>query len=559
MKRHLKYIFLIVFAVVASALIYEYFNSFKSVPVLSDELTDQVNTENEIFSNKNYTLDNPHIILDPYKVSPLTALVYFETNDLTTVKVTIKGKNLDPDITNTFQQARSHSLPIYGLYPDYNNTIIIEASNKRKVINIKTNPLPNDLKDGSVINKIDTDNLYFTTNNSYPCAYDMNGHIRWYLTKKYNKDMVKLNNGHILLGSEDLISKPNYNRALIEMDLLGKIYMEYNIQNGYSNSIYEMNNGNLLVGTNNLSSETVKDNIIEINRTTGEIVKTFDLSYIIPNNDGKDWLDISSISYDPKTNSLFVTGRNKNYLINIDYNSKELNYILADNLPKQYKKYALKGNITDYPNSPSKIILDGENVTILSKDKLTTYQINSETKEVQEINNINLNSNDNINMSNNKNINSNNMIKDDQGNNILKVNNLTSVNEFYPYDIDIYTPGQGQRLGSLGESKTIKDHMLLFTSKEDITKKYNLEFVKDPNKLTVKATFNKNDKAEVILDNVLDKKTYKIDTSKHITKKNGKVETETYITEDGISGKYYIYLKINGKNYKLYKYVIFND
>ena len=49
-------------------------------------------------------------------------------------------------------------IPIYGLYADYDNTVIIRSENKEKVINIKTNPLPSDFK---YVNDSGSDNFSF--------------------------------------------------------------------------------------------------------------------------------------------------------------------------------------------------------------------------------------------------------------------------------------------------------------------------------------------------------------------------------------------------------------
>ena len=85
-------------------------------------------------------------------------------------------------------------------------------------------------------------------------------------------------------------------------------------------------------------------------------------------------------------------------------------------------------------------------------------------------------------------------------------------------------------------------------------KKYNISLYKDVYGLKVKGTFKENDDVQIILDNVLDKKTYNLLTP---TDSKKKITTSRYISEDGIKGKYYIYLRINGKIYKLHKYVNF--
>ena len=123
------------------------------------------------------------------------------------------------------------------------------------------------------------------------------------------------------------------------------------------------------------------------------------------------------------------------------------------------------------------------------------------------------------------------------------------------YANDVYTGVYGVRLGSLGESKTVGNHLLLGAKSDDeILDKYKISLYKDVFGLKVKGTFKESDDVEIILDNVLDKKTYTLIDG---TTSNKKITTSRYISEDGIKGKYYIYLKINDIIYKLHKYVNF--
>ena len=61
------------------------------------------------------------------------------------------------------------------------------------------------------------------------------------------------------------------------MDLLGKIYYEYSLEGGYHHDYYEMKNGNLLISSDDFNNSygTVEDYIVELDRKTGKIVKTF--------------------------------------------------------------------------------------------------------------------------------------------------------------------------------------------------------------------------------------------------------------------------------------------
>ena len=97
-----KYVLLIVVTFAASIFIYEYIQKSTPVDTEYDILSHQKDLENQYLANTNYTLDNPNVLLNFYGNSPLTALVVFETKDLTSVTVTVKGKDGAADITHTF-------------------------------------------------------------------------------------------------------------------------------------------------------------------------------------------------------------------------------------------------------------------------------------------------------------------------------------------------------------------------------------------------------------------------------------------------------------------------
>ena len=326
-----------------------------------NELTEKVSmvdSEYEIekkFKVNGYTLDNPNIILNPYGNSPLTALILFETEQELDVKVTITGKDKLTTYTHTFSKTKEHYLPIYGLYADSNNKIIIECGNNKKEIYIQTEKLPENmiLPTSIKANKSKlTNDLYFYTPSSsgYTVAYDVNGEVRWYLTNYALWKIDRLQNGHLLVSTERLINNPYYMTGLYEIDLLGKIYTEFSLEGGYHHDYYEMENGNLLVASDDFNNEdgTVEDYIVELDRTTGKIIKTFDLKKVLNMEDGQsenytsyDWFHNNSVWYDKKTDSITLSGRHQDAVINISYQTGELNWIIGDstNWSSEYQKY----------------------------------------------------------------------------------------------------------------------------------------------------------------------------------------------------------------------------
>lgn len=322
------------------------------------EKVSMVDSEYEIekkFKVNGYTLDNPNIILNPYGNSPLTALVLFETEQELDVKVTITGKDKLTTYTHTFSKTKEHYLPIYGLYADSNNKIIIECGNNKKEIYIQTEKLPENmiLPTSIKANKSKlTNDLYFYTPSSsgYTVAYDVNGEVRWYLTNYALWKIDRLQNGHLLVSTERLINNPYYMTGLYEIDLLGKIYTEFSLEGGYHHDYYEMENGNLLVASDDFNNEdgTVEDYIVELDRTTGKVIKTFDLKKVLNMEDGQsenytsyDWFHNNSVWYDKKTDSITLSGRHQDAVININYQTGELNWIIGDstNWSSEYQKY----------------------------------------------------------------------------------------------------------------------------------------------------------------------------------------------------------------------------
>lgn len=360
-KKIITIIISIIVLIILGSIFYSY-NNLKGkngIDLTASLVTKQNEIENTIKTN-GYTIDNPKVLLDPYNASPLTALILFETEEEVSPKITIEGKDKLTTIETEFAKNTKHYLPIYGLYADYNNKVDISytLSDGKKItkqVEIQTDKLPDDFvlptsvkKDSSKL----TNDLYFFTPSSkgYTCAYDVNGDVRWYLSNNAVWDNTRLKNGHMMVSTERLVNSPYYMTGLYEIDLLGHIYNEYSLKGGYHHDYFELPNGNLLVASDDFNNEsgTVEDYIVELDRTTGNIIKTWDLKDILNMEDGKsenwssyDWFHNNSVWYDEATNSITLSGRHQDAVINIDYTSGKLNWIIGDptNWSSEYQKY----------------------------------------------------------------------------------------------------------------------------------------------------------------------------------------------------------------------------
>lgn len=227
------------------------------------------NNKEVYFKSFGYSIDNPNIIINPYGNSPLTALIMFETNNYSEVSIKVLSKDGNSDISYTFNKNKYHLIPIYGLYADYDNTVILSSEGKSKNISIKTSKLPEDF---TYADNMVYDNFIFY-NKNYPYAIDNNGEVRWYLNSNYYGNISLLDNSTIVIGSDRYNEKNNV-ISLYQMNLLGKIYNEYIVNNYYGYStVY--NDEIILVG----------DKVMSIDLQTGDIIKEYF------KNDNYDYID----------------------------------------------------------------------------------------------------------------------------------------------------------------------------------------------------------------------------------------------------------------------------
>lgn len=586
MKTKYKFFILVIAACLSSIAIYYIVE--KVQPVSKTESLIDIQYQSELsFSDGTYTIDNPKIILNPYGISPLTALVIFDTKDLTTPTVTIKGKDNLTTYTNVFKPAKEHYLPIYGLYADTNNEIIITLNEKEYKFNIQTDALPENISKATISNKSVsnlTNDLYFVTpaSKGYATAYDTNGDVRWYLNSNFSWDIQRLNNGHILIGSNRLLESPYYTTGLMEIDLLGKVYYEYKLPGGYHHDVFEMKNGNFLILSNEFSTGTVEDYIVEMDRATGKIVKTWDLTKILPTDEGNnenstlyDWFHNNSVWYDEKTNSITLSGRHVDAVVNIDYNTSEINWIIGDSTgwSNNMKRYFLTpvGELEWQWSQHAAMVLPNGNVFLFdngnnkSKDKNNyisasnsysrgvIYKINTNNMTITQvweygkergssfyspyISDVDYYENNHYLISSGGIVNVdgipyNNAAGLIDGKIVLKSDTVEILNNKAIFEMtlptntyraeklslyanDTFILGKGTVLGKLAETETTSNCSLLFNKNdEEIVKEKNISIVKEYDRLAVKGTFSKDDEVEIILDNMFEKKTYEVIVSR---------------------------------------------
>lgn len=296
------------------------------------------------FEKEQPGLENAHVVLNPYLINPLCALILFKTDKEAEATLTVHGRRYDrEDLTHTFKAATSHALPVLGLYEDFANRVTVSLSTgESRTFTVQTGPLPEGI---CRCNNISTSKDYLGDNfmflspagKNLPTAYDYKGDIRWALTVNTMFDIKRAANGNLLTGSHRFCRMPYNSTGLIELNMLGKIFKEYRLPGNYHHDQFEMEDGNLLILTQDFHRDTVEDMCVLVDRNTGEILRTWDYREFLPQDvggsgsqDAHDWFHNNAVWYDKKTHSLTFSGRHQDAVVNIDFETGKLNWIVGD-------------------------------------------------------------------------------------------------------------------------------------------------------------------------------------------------------------------------------------
>lgn len=327
-------------------------------------------------SNLDVQIRNESVTVNPSGVAPLTALIEFETDAEVRVSVRVAGTNgPESDINHDFAEVSSnHEIPVLGLYPDSENIVELTfftgngSSLGTKSYRIDTGPLLPDLPTIE-INTVNRSQMipgltfvsYFghreggNATPQRPFMFDSFGDIRWYLNYAadqsselsglfYDDGMERLQNGNLYFGNGNT-------GRIYEINMLGEILDTWPMPGyGFHHEVTEKPNGNFLVTVNKQGISTVEDHIIEIDRTTKQIIKEWDLRESLDKERTAwptafadisiDWFHANALYYDETDNTIVVSGRTQGTVKLTDNN--EVVWIIAP-----HKEWETSGNGTD--------------------------------------------------------------------------------------------------------------------------------------------------------------------------------------------------------------------
>ncbi len=315
-----------------------------------------------------YSAEEPLILDNPYGCSPLTALAVFTTEEPAGVHIHVAGKTSDADVDHDLSAlVTDHLVPIYGLYPNYLNTVtltVTDASGEKTTttVQIQTEPIAPETI-GNIIIQTDIENASAMSDGmnflySHKLAFDSHGDIRWANNTWVTPPCT-------LYDFEDGTYITTYGSYLegdvlfTERNFFGKFLRIWYSPYGAHHDIEEGENGNLLITGG--KGTAIEDFVYELDSQTGEVVNSLDLKTVLPRSSERsntaqtvqstmgfrpdasatDWFHLNAIVWDD--GKVILSSRHMSAVVKMDWPSGKIEWILASpyGWPNMFEKYLL--------------------------------------------------------------------------------------------------------------------------------------------------------------------------------------------------------------------------
>ena len=239
--------------------------------ILDKQMDCDSNIEKLIAHIKDYSMDDPYILKDPYKINPLSALMFFYTDEELELDVYINDGYM-----STIKASKNHIIPIYGLENNRDNIIRLDFENGvTRSFAIKTELYNDYTEEYDLKNSMNGSQFVFLVgdrNNveSKLRGFNQNGKLAFYFNLDYVSGAL-LHTNSVYVGYNSKYTKNNDIPELkIEMDYLGKIL---SISTDVSDLVTKSN-----VDLANIDYITINQNVYQ------DMIDNYKIASIVDNN-----------------------------------------------------------------------------------------------------------------------------------------------------------------------------------------------------------------------------------------------------------------------------------
>ncbi|HPF88273.1 MAG TPA: aryl-sulfate sulfotransferase [Candidatus Limiplasma sp.] len=316
-----------------------------------------------------YTPDDPLVVVNPYDISPLTALILFQTEDACRVSIHIPGADAQTSLDYTFDgYTTDHIIPVYGLYADTENQVTLTLTPKNGAaatvtVPVETEALTSRYDFLHIITSMEQPDEYEAGFNiSYEsvlflggiAAFDADGVPRWHLAIPDASFYVQNYHyhNHYLIG----VDYGKKQRYLLECDPLGRIYqITATYDSSFHHDVTVYTDHTVLIPHNSINQPTIEDTIVELDLSTGEVTHVMDLRDVLQSTRGisnasNDVFHLNAIVAIDGSTDILLSLRAQSYLVRMSWPDGEIRWIAGsdENSLPMFDKYYLTPTGEDY-------------------------------------------------------------------------------------------------------------------------------------------------------------------------------------------------------------------
>lgn len=321
-------------------------NELTSILKRQDTMDERIKDASE---NGEYTFANPCIIVNPYDISPLSAVIIFNTKSFKSINVSINDKFI-----YTAEKSRKHIIPIYGLFANSNNVVTLEMDGEETTLDVKTSSYNFDTSGIKIKDYLGDKTHYFMVGNqldktSNIRGFDNNGNLLYYLDLDYISS-ARFYADRFYVGYNAKYSRGNNLQDIrLEIDYLGKIM---SITSNLVDVDTEKNldiDGASFIGTplnlynNEIANYEIRPRVDQVEYTQSEKIITNDIADSLDEAPAyeRDFQVVAngeyiSFDFDEKNAKLLLVNKTSQYTFAYNINSKNI------------IKHNIKGNVSLY-------------------------------------------------------------------------------------------------------------------------------------------------------------------------------------------------------------------
>lgn len=310
----------------------------KRSPGMIIEQRAQTDALNQYLTEHPGTSASPTVVVDPYGVAPLSALVCFATTSAEAFEITLTDGQGRIYLQYRSPEATQHRIIVPAMVNGQRVCFTAQGTLGTKVecslteVSVEA-PMQVEMAGDGVANSL----LYALPADGagQPVAVNMYGDFCWTLKLPLNHRLTMLDNGHFLCGAPLQLAPPYSGTAIWEMDALGHIYMEYRFEDGFVSDLVVLPDGTIVAITQTAWQGIARDNLVWIDRETGAMKARLRAADVLPKTNGtagqsgSDWFQGMSLRYDPASDLLYWSGLAQNVVLEIDAAKAEVKRIIG--------------------------------------------------------------------------------------------------------------------------------------------------------------------------------------------------------------------------------------